>query len=381
MIAHAHERPLRLAITSYYLPSESKIGAGWITHRLANELVRLGHHVTMFSPCRRPDDATYEHTVIAPGGHARTVKWSFVVRNIDYSSFDGLLAQGDDHLIRKNAVAAHIRTLHGSCFDEARYISGFIGRTRMLYLGLTEAVSAIRTREVVGVSAASIRFFPWLHRVIPNGVDIEHFRPLPGVEKEINPTILFVGTYRLRKRGKLLQEAFVDYVLPRVPNAQLWMVCTDAPPAPNVHVLGRLTDDELADRYRRAWVFALPSSYEGFGVPYIEAMASGTAVVATSNRGADEVLEHGALGLVCTPETLGAELVGMLVDRTRRAHYEAQADRARATYSITRIAEMYVDRIRSQLAASMAREETARGHVAWYRTPKADKTSRRITSR
>ncbi len=35
-------------------------------------------------------------------------------------------------------------------------------------------------------------------------------------------------------------------------------------------------DTQLADLYRRAWVCASPSTYEGFGLPYLEAMACGT---------------------------------------------------------------------------------------------------------
>jgi glycosyltransferase involved in cell wall biosynthesis len=43
------------------------------------------------------------------------------------------------------------------------------------------------------------------------------------------PTILFVGTYGNRKRGKLLMEIFARDILPKLPAAQLWMVCSDAP--------------------------------------------------------------------------------------------------------------------------------------------------------
>ena len=42
---------LRIAMISYYLPSESKIGVGYQVHELANELARRGHHVDVFSPC------------------------------------------------------------------------------------------------------------------------------------------------------------------------------------------------------------------------------------------------------------------------------------------------------------------------------------------
>ncbi len=76
------------------------------------------------------------------------------------------------------------------------------------------------------------------------------------------------------------------------------MVTQDAPPElpEGVTVLGRLSDDELADEYGRAWVFCLPSSYEGFGIPYAEAMTAGLPVVATPNVGARYVTDEGAVG-------------------------------------------------------------------------------------
>lgn len=88
----------------------------------------------------------------------------------------------------------------------------------MLLLGLTEAVAAVRTPIVVGVSRNSLRLYPWLHRVIPNGVDLDMFAP-DGTRAE-EPTVLFVGTYHGRKRGALLMEAFERDVRPAIPDAR-----------------------------------------------------------------------------------------------------------------------------------------------------------------
>ncbi|MGD9703402.1 MAG: glycosyltransferase family 4 protein [Acidimicrobiia bacterium] len=341
--------PLRLAVTSYYLPSESKIGAGWMAHRLANALIDLGHDVTMFSPCRAPSDASYRHHLVELSGSMRTFRWGWAIRRLDLSGFDGLLAQGDDHFVRRSAVPAHIRTLHGSCFDELRYIPRLREKARMFLLGVTELAAAVRTPDVVGVSKTALRFFPWRHRVIPNGVDTGRFHPDPSVPKEQRPTVLFVGTFHRRKRGALLHEVFRTHVLPRVPDAQLWMVCDDAPEAPGIEVLGRLSDEELADRYRRAWVFCLPSSYEGFGVPYVEAMVSGTAVVATPNRGAREVLEDGAAGVLAADDHLGAEIVRLLTDTESRQRFEQAGLARRDRYDIHATAQQYVDLVRSRL--------------------------------
>ena len=312
--------PLSIAMTSLYLPSGSKIGAGYAAHRLANAMVALGHQVTMFSPCDVTEDAKYEHVTVPLTGPFSTFKWGIEVGRLALTEFDIYHSHGDDHFRRRRTTPPHIRTLYGSCFSEAWHIRGGKERLRMLALGVTEFLGTLRADRAVAISQNSRRFLPWVSTVIPCGVDLEVFHPGPKADE---PTIVFVGTFHRRKRGDLLMAAFAEHVLPGIPGARLWMVCSDAPPAPNVDVLGALTDEALADRYRRAWVFCLPSSYEGFGVPYLEAMASGTAVVATPNPGSREVLRDGTLGTICAPADLGPTLVSLLKDDRRWQH---QAD-------------------------------------------------------
>jgi glycosyltransferase involved in cell wall biosynthesis len=72
----------------------------------------------------------------------------------------------------------------------------------------------------------------------------------------------------------------------------------------NAHWLGRVDDEQLADLYRAAQVVCVPSLYEGFGLPILEAMACGAPVVA-SNRGAmPEVAGDGAITTDPTPNAL-----------------------------------------------------------------------------
>ena len=90
------------------------------------------------------------------------------------------------------------------------------------------------------------------------------------------------------------------------------MVCSDAPPAPQVTVLGRVESTELARLYRSAWAFCLPSSYEGVGIPYVEALTAGMPVVATRNPGATELAGQCPQIALVPDDGVGAALIQAL---------------------------------------------------------------------
>jgi phosphatidyl-myo-inositol alpha-mannosyltransferase len=294
---------LRIACHSLYLPSDSKIGAGYQAHGLAQALAEAGHSVTMFSPSPAVEGARYRHNRVTANPPLRLLKWARQAVHLDLSGFDVFHSHGEDYLVGRGSPL-HVRTMHGSGFDEARYVPGLKEKARMAWLGTTEIAASLRADCTVAVSRATVHRYPWIKRVIPNGVDLDLF--CPSSVRAPEPTILFVGTYHNRKRGALLMQQFREVVRPAVPNARLWMVCSDAPNEPGVSVLGRLNEEDLARLYQLAWVFCLPSRYEGFGVPYIEAMATGTPVVA------NEVLQNGCLGTIVEPEQLGEALAQAL---------------------------------------------------------------------
>jgi phosphatidyl-myo-inositol dimannoside synthase len=64
---------------------------------------------------------------------------------------------------------------------------------------------------------------------------------------------------------------------------------------------GFVPDRELADHYRLADVFAMPSTGEGFGIVFLEAMACGTPVVAGNHDGSVDALDGGRLGCLIDP--------------------------------------------------------------------------------
>jgi glycosyltransferase involved in cell wall biosynthesis len=106
------------------------------------------------------------------------------------------------------------------------------------------------------------------------------------------------------------------------------MVSDHADHEAGVHLFNGPDDGQLAGMYRRAWVFCLPSSYEGLGLPYLEAMAAGVPVVTTANFGAMRIVTDTAGKIVPAPE-LGHALVELLTNPAERERL-AEAGRRRA---------------------------------------------------
>ena len=340
-------------MTSYYLPSGSKIGVGYQVHAMANGLVDRGHRVTVFSGCGPSEGSRYRTVMLPAPTSMRTFAFALAVRRLDLTDFDVLHAHGDDYWLWRRRVPAHVRTMHGSCFSEALRIPGSREKLRMLALGAGELLATVVADQTVCVSPGSRRWMPWVRRVIPNGVDRELFHPGPG-SRSPQPTILFVGTYGNRKRGRLLMEIFADTVRPRVPDARLVMVCSDAPAADGVVVTGRIGDRELARWYRSAWVFCLPSTYEGFGIPYAEALASGTPVVASPSPGSRFVLDRGRAGIIVPDDRIGDALVDLLRDSGSRAAAGEIALRRAADFDLNTVLDQYEQLYRQLLAAAPA---------------------------
>ena len=127
------------------------------------------------------------------------------------------------------------------------------------------------------------------------GVD-ERFRP-EGPRDDRNPYVLMLAPDDPRKNHSTLVAA-VELVRRSRPEMRLV--------APSY-----VAHEELPALYRGATVFAYPSFFEGFGIPVIEAMASGTPVVASSHASLDEACGDAAV----RAEPGGAEALAAGIER------------------------------------------------------------------
>ncbi len=335
---------------SYCLPvdGERRGGIERAAHTLADGLTRRGHEVTVFTHDPKPARAGYE---------VRPLPWKWFVdtwigRRItmgylgnvlailpDYSAFDAVIMHGDS-LLAPLAGRPVLRVMHGSARREAQSATS-LGRYLLQYgVFVQELLTAFCHDLVVAVSENARRDNPFIRRALPHGVDDAIFTPTP-VMRSPEPSILFVGSLDGRKRGGFLLDVFVGHVQRRHPSASLTMVGANGPDCAGVIYKTGVSDAELADLYRRAWVYASPSTYEGFGLPYLEAMACGTPVVATANPGSIEVLDDGHYGLLPADEDFGRVLSDVLGDERLRCSLGAAASRRVREFSLGRMLDGY----------------------------------------
>jgi len=245
---------------------------------------------------------------------------------------------GDDYLVKGSP--RRVRTFYGSALQEALH-----GRRagRVLYQALFyvfEIISCMRHGVKVGISRTTCSSLPFVRRHIPCGVPLDRFRP--GAEKTTHPSILFIGDMHSRKRGSLLLDIFTTHVLPAHPSCLLTIIGPEPVSHAHVRWLGHVDEQALVEQYQKTWVYCLPSSYEGFGVPAIEAMACATAVVAVDNAGTREIVRHEENGLLADDGTLGSCLNRALSDASLRARLCENGLRCvREHYDIRAVAAQY----------------------------------------
>lgn len=155
--------------------------------------------------------------------------------------------------------------------------------------------------------------------VIHHGVDHAQFRPPSATERQISwrtltaaypklkkPYVLYVGQIQPRKNLERLVGAF-EQLSPIVAEQLViagghgWLQhefrakVTTSPRRTDIYQLGRIDDALLPALYWHADVFTLPSLYEGFGLPLLEALACECPVVTSNVSSMPEVVGHAAV--------------------------------------------------------------------------------------
>jgi len=215
------------------------------------------------------------------------------------------------------------------------------------------AVVAVSEGMRADVMAAYPAVSPERVRVIRNGIDTTEYAPDPGTDvidrfgiDPARPTVVFVGRITRQKGLPVLLRAAgaLD------PGTQL-VIAAGQPDTPElaaevttlveqlqaarsgvIWLSGMLAKREVIQLLSHATVFACPSLYEPLGIVNLEAMACGTAVVASRVGGIPEVVADGETGLLVPPgdPVALADALNTVVRDTGRAAAMGQLGRKRA---------------------------------------------------
>jgi glycosyltransferase involved in cell wall biosynthesis len=205
-------------------------------------------------------------------------------------------------------VSNQVLTLHDlSPLEHPEWFKPAFSAWYRLFLPiLARRVKKVLTSSEYGRKKVLARFSLQADRVVcvPAGVDRDKFHPLAGPKE---PYLLFVGTHEPRKNLSGLLRAW-EMIKGKYPHFHLVvagsmgsvfrkMVLSEN--LERVHFPGYIPESDLPSLYARAMLFVLPSHDEGFGLPLLEAMACGTAVIAAQAGALPEVA--GDAGMLFVP--------------------------------------------------------------------------------
>jgi glycosyltransferase involved in cell wall biosynthesis len=208
-------------------------------------------------------------------------------------------------------------------------------------------------------------------RNVRNGLDTELFSPDERVQKRENE-LLCVGRSTdpnkgiktlIQALGRLPEHVRLTLVDDNSPDNQVLEWARAAGVVDRLRLTGRVDSDELVRLYREASVVVVPSRYEGFGLPAVEAMACGTPVVATRSGALSEVLDLTGGGVPVDrddPDSIAGGIRRLLEDtQGRAAMAKTGRERVVETLSWPRVAAA-TEAVYSEVVAE-ARQASRRG--------------------
>ena len=336
---------------------------------LAEALIRMGHHVSVLAPAEF--DELLPNYVVSTG-KPRAVKYNGSVARLSFGpiaarkvskwieegEFDVLhvhepLAPSLSVLACWAAKGPIVATWHSS-MDKSRMMLTLskLAQTAMEKVSARIAVSeAARTTLIKHVGGDAV--------VIPNGVDISAFtnaKPMfgwPGT----NQSIVFLGRGDEPRKGlSVLVDAYPE-IRRQHPNVRL-LIAGPGEPADtlkklsredraSVTVLGMVAPQDKASVLASGTVYVAPNTGgESFGIVLLEAMASGTPVIASDLEAFQRVLDNGKAGITFENENsadLARVVSELLSDPARCAELSAQGKLRAAEFDWSVVAERIVD--------------------------------------
>jgi phosphatidylinositol alpha-mannosyltransferase len=345
---------------------------------LANEFIKMGHDVRIMAPASGPKGKLTEKYIYKMGwttpipingsiarimldpSLALRVRRVLQREHFDIIHVHEPLVPGLSQAVLRCSRTVTVGTFHASSYPSIYSTSNLAYASTYPFLRPLFR----RLAGCIAVSSAAYefvsRYFPGDYRIIPNGVNLEHFSPevapLPQF-MDGKQNILFVGRFEKRKGAKYLLRA-IPYIRERFPNTRFVFVgegrlrsgfqqFVERQGWEDVVFTGYVSDEVLPHYFASAHVFCAPATGgESMGIVLLEAMASGKPVVASNISGYATVISHGVDGLLTTPrnsEELAWAVTYLLEQEPLRQRFiHAGLQKARE-YAWPRVAERVME--------------------------------------
>jgi phosphatidylinositol alpha-mannosyltransferase len=307
---------MRIALTHPYSWPEVRRGAERIIQELSRAFAARGHEVTVFTAGSRAEVLRDDGVTIVrlrqhfPAGyrHEREFGWRLLRRLVTgrYDVVHSLMVWDALAAIRTARVAKH-RTVYTNLGNP---ISDWWD-ARPDGAAHRRVVRDVDVYGCMSQHSLSVLESEFGRRGVltPGGVNLESFRPMA---RDDHPTILFSGAVNENHKGLPVLLRAIDLLAPSMPQLQMWIsgpgdadrVLADAPPiaVARTRVLDLGDPEEQGERYARAWVTALPSKGDSFGMVLVESLACGTPIVSSTHAAPPELVDVGVTGAVCEPD-------------------------------------------------------------------------------
>jgi colanic acid/amylovoran biosynthesis glycosyltransferase len=271
-----------------------------------------------------------------------------------------VVPQGVAALVGARGVPWLVTTLGGDVYGLRDPLSRALKSRVLRRAGAVTTMNADMRERLVALGAP-----PERTSVLPMGADLDSVRAATaGVTPEAG-ALLFVGRLAEKKGVPVLLEALrrlpadLDWSLDVIGDGPLQQRLEKLAAGLPVRFLGRRGRAELSAALARASVVVVPSvptasgDQDGLPVALLEAMGSGTAVVASRLPGIDEAIEDGVSGLLVPPgdpDALAAALTRVLTDDDLRERLGRAASQAAEDHSVSAVGRRYVEVLRAVAA-------------------------------
>jgi len=271
----------------------------------------------------------------------------------------------DGYALAGTGRGLHIASIKGVIADEVRFEAGLTKATMRLQ-ALCEKRHVERADMVIATSRYSAERIQTLYavstapRIVPEPIDLAGWHRLlqlnPAPPAQDKFIVLSVCRFYPRKRLHVLLGA-ADRLRSKIPGLEvrivgggpeafrLQSICRKRGLQGTVSWLGNLSQAELACEYNRCHVFCLPSVQEGFGIVFLEAMASAKPVVAVRAGAAPEVVKYGVLVEPDDDEALAEAIERLYADPPLRATLSAEGLRFVKQFDAPLVANSFLQEV------------------------------------